>query len=226
MRMSRRTLILAFSLLCIATVIGIVFFVRGKKTSSPASLGVLPSSLNTIDKTLLLGPDFDHDGLSDALEKKVGTDSKNPDSDSDGISDFEEAVTFQTNPLQKDTDGDSVSDGAEVRMGKNPKGEGEFKFKVEDSPKITNILPVTENDDDRDGLLNDEEIALELDPKNPDTDQDGISDSEEVRLMGTDPNNPDTDGDGFKDGDELRRGFDPKGKGALTTPPGSTPISQ
>ncbi len=35
-----------------------------------------------------------------------------------------------------------------------------------------------------------------------DTDNDGLSDSDEYAL-GTDPNNPDTDGDGFSDGDDA-----------------------
>lgn len=43
---------------------------------------------------------------------------------------------------------------------------------------------------------------------NVDTDHDGLSDAEELRL-GTDPNVADTDGDGFLDGDEIKAGFDP-----------------
>lgn len=41
-----------------------------------------------------------------------------------------------------------------------------------------------------------------------DTDGDGLSDQEEIRL-GTNPKMADTDGDGFLDGDEIRNGFDP-----------------
>lgn len=42
-----------------------------------------------------------------------------------------------------------------------------------------------------------------------DTDQDGISDLDEVKLYGTDPALPDTDNDGFTDGIEIMRGYDP-----------------
>ncbi|MGN6485173.1 MAG: hypothetical protein ACTHMX_12315, partial [Thermomicrobiales bacterium] len=42
----------------------------------------------------------------------------------------------------------------------------------------------------------------------PDTDNDGVSDSNET-LTGTDPNNPDTDGDGVSDGQEWRTGTNP-----------------
>ncbi|MEI8343706.1 MAG: Ig-like domain-containing protein [Candidatus Moraniibacteriota bacterium] len=41
-----------------------------------------------------------------------------------------------------------------------------------------------------------------------DSDGDGLTDQEEIRI-GTDPKNPDTDGDGYLDGDEIKNGFDP-----------------
>lgn len=39
-------------------------------------------------------------------------------------------------------------------------------------------------------------------PWESDTDQDGLSDGDEVLVYGTDPLKPDTDGDGLIDGDE------------------------
>ena len=50
-----------------------------------------------------------------------------------------------------------------------------------------------------------------------DTDNDGISDYDEVNLYGTDPNNPDTDGDGISDYDEILQGTDPLHKDAKVT---------
>lgn len=41
-----------------------------------------------------------------------------------------------------------------------------------------------------------------------DSDNDGISDEEEIKI-GTDPFNPDSDGDGYLDGIEIEGGFDP-----------------
>lgn len=41
--------------------------------------------------------------------------------------------------------------------------------------------------------------------KDPDNDNDGLSDEDEV-THGTNPINPDTDGDGVKDGDEVKAG--------------------
>lgn len=52
------------------------------------------------------------------------------------------------------------------------------------------------------------EVAIFVDDCVVDTDNDGLTDGEEITL-GTDPNNPDTDGDGINDGDEVMNGTDP-----------------
>ncbi len=58
-------------------------------------------------------------------------------------------------------------------------------------------------DSDADGLTDEEEAKLGTDPHNPDTDNDGLSDFDEVRKYHTDPLNPDSDYDGLKDGAEV-----------------------
>lgn len=58
-------------------------------------------------------------------------------------------------------------------------------------------------DSDGDGLLDNEEAQYGTDPYDPDTDDDGLSDGEEVKIYSTDPLNPDTDLDGLKDGAEV-----------------------
>lgn len=96
-------------------------------------------------------------------------------------------------------------------------------------------------DDDLDGLSNQREVDLGLDPGNPDSDQDGLNDGMEVNQYTTDPKNvdsdqdtltdgqevnvtytlpknPDTDGDGVTDGQEVRNGTDPG------LPPSQTPV--
>ena len=70
-------------------------------------------------------------------------------------------------------------------------------------------------DSDGDGLNDDQEKLGGSDPQNPDSDNDGLFDGEEVETYGTNPLNSDTDGDGFIDGDEVRNGYDPKGQGRL-----------
>jgi len=60
------------------------------------------------------------------------------------------------------------------------------------------------DDDDSDGLTNGEERQLGTDPRNPDTDGDGLKDGEEVKRYRTNPLKADTDGDGLGDGEEVR----------------------
>ena len=90
-----------------------------------------------------------------------------------------------------------------------------------------------QEDSDGDGLVNEQETALGLDPFVADTDGDGLLDGEEVltyltnplspdsdndRLLDgaevlthmTNPLNADTDGDGLLDGDEIDRQTDPR----------------
>lgn len=59
------------------------------------------------------------------------------------------------------------------------------------------------SDKDKDGLTKREELELGTDPKNPDTDGDGLNDGMEVKQYLTDPRKADTDDDGLKDGEEL-----------------------
>lgn len=42
-----------------------------------------------------------------------------------------------------------------------------------------------------------------------DSDNDGLSDSEETNIYHTNPQLPDTDGDGYSDGDEVKYNYDP-----------------
>jgi hypothetical protein len=42
-----------------------------------------------------------------------------------------------------------------------------------------------------------------------DSDNDGLTDDEEIRIYQTDPYNPDTDGDGIPDGVEIKNGYSP-----------------
>jgi hypothetical protein len=48
-----------------------------------------------------------------------------------------------------------------------------------------------------------------------DTDNDGLTDDDEINKYKTDLKNPDTDGDGFKDGDEVNKGYNPNSTGKL-----------
>ena len=75
--------------------------------------------------------------------------------------------------------------------------------------------PAPPVDTDRDGITDEEEALYGTNPNKVDTDDDELTDRDEIKVFKTDPNNPDTDGDGFSDGEEVRGGYDPKGSGRL-----------
>lgn len=87
------------------------------------------------------------------------------------------------------------------------------------SPEIAVVPPLPglgaitfsfDPDSDDDGLTDGEEVILGTDPFDPDTDDDGLTDGAEVEVYGTDPLDTDTDDDGLSDGDEvLVYGTDP-----------------
>ena len=56
-----------------------------------------------------------------------------------------------------------------------------------------------------------EEVVVDLD-----SDQDGLSDADEINVYGTNPLKSDTDGDGYLDGDEIKNGYNPLGEGSLS----------
>src|SRR5690606_35151252 len=78
-------------------------------------------------------------------------------------------------------------------------------------PSSQTAAEATGEDTDNDGLTDHDEIRYhDTNPALADTDRDGILDGVEVNLYGTNPLRDDTDGDGMKDGAELRLGTDPR----------------
>ncbi len=163
-----------------------------------------------LDKDDDLAPtgDSDGDGLTDVREEALGTDKTNPDTDGDGLSDGAEVNTYTTDPLQADTDEGGISDGAEVSRGTDPKDGGD------------DLTPPA--DTDGDGLTDAQEDALGTDRTKPDTDGDGLTDAQEVNRYGTDPLKADTDQGGINDGVEVKRGSDPLVKDDDISPPTDT----
>lgn len=90
---------------------------------------------------------------------------------------------------------------------------------VDRAPVTFDTRPATSVlDTDSDGLPNSEEDAVRTNPAVPDSDQDGLSDFDEVRIYRSDPLKTDSDDDGFADGDEVKRGFSPTGPEKLFEP--------
>ena len=156
----------------------------------------------TITRT---GRDSDMDGIPDWWEYGEDRDPFDPDdalldTDGDGLDNLNEYLN-QTDPDVPDTDGDGLTDGAEVNSWSS------------------DPLSV---DGDRDGLSDLEEVATYFtNPNVADSDADGLSDWDEVFTTNTDPLDSDTDGDGMADGWENANGLNPlSGGDALLDPDG------
>jgi outer membrane protein OmpA-like peptidoglycan-associated protein len=151
--------------------------------------------------------DPDMDGLTNNVEKQLGTNPKLADTDGDGLDDGTEFNRYTSDPLKVDTDNDGLSDGDEVNTyGTSPTRADTDGDGLNDYDEIITYKTDPNNKDtDGDGLTDyDEIITRKTDPMNPDIDNDGFSDGDEIRA-GTDMKNPDTDGDGLLDGDEVNK---------------------
>ena len=95
-------------------------------SAAPTTTAVNDLSTKAKNDSILFGeqPDSDKDGLSDLMEKQLGTNSNNTDSDRDGLIDGDEVMVWKTDPLNADTDGDGFNDGVEIKNGYNPNGPG------------------------------------------------------------------------------------------------------
>lgn len=122
-----------------------------------------------------------------------------PDTDGDGLPDKVE-LYIGTDPTKKDTDGDGLTDYDEL-------------FETFTDPTLydtdSNGINDGQEDFDNDNLNNIEEIENGTDCYEEDTDVDGLTDGDEVKIYHSNPLKADTDGDTLVDGDDVALGFDP-----------------
>ncbi|MBB1296296.1 leucine-rich repeat domain-containing protein [Pseudoalteromonas sp. SR41-7] len=109
-----------------------------------------------------LDDDDDNDGMSDEYELLYGfdplnSDDANSDFDSDGLTNLEEML-LETNPLLDDTDNDGVTDNLDT-----------FPLDATESVDTDNdgIGNNVDLDDDNDGISDEDELKLGLDPLDP-----------------------------------------------------------
>jgi outer membrane protein OmpA-like peptidoglycan-associated protein len=161
-----------------------------------------------------MNADRDHDGLTDRVEKELGTDPKNPDTDGDALQDGAEVNQHRTDPLRADSDADGLNDGEEVnRYRTNPSVADSDNDGLKDGDEVNTgrnghdaRTDPLKADTDGDGLNDGAEVTQYFtNPTAADTDGDGLSDGDEVTKYKSDPLKPDTDGDGLSDGAEVNQ---------------------
>ena len=127
--------------------------------------------------------DIDGDGLTNAEEQAAGTDPTSADSDGDGITDAtEEAIG--SDPNSWDSDGDGKADGEELLDEESSITQAEEV--VIDTTKLEKAVEYT--DSDGDGISDLKEMELGTDPNDADSDNDGLTDGDEVLNKDTNPN--------------------------------------
>jgi len=131
------------------------------------------------------GPDSDHDGLSDALERRLGLDPLRADTDGDNLSDAQELITYGTDARKADTDGDGLNDAFELAQGLDPRSPDSDH----DGHMDGSLTPIAQTDSDGDGLDDNLEQVLGFNPQLSDSDSDGFSDALEYHN-GSNPLDP------------------------------------
>ncbi|MCC6455281.1 MAG: DUF11 domain-containing protein [Caldilineaceae bacterium] len=165
------------------------------------------SNSQDLDRTVITGTsDSDGDGYSGSDDP----DDNDPcvpdntvgvcDRDGDGLTNAEEGL-YDTDPDNPDTDGDEIKDGNEVTHSSDPLDP------CDPNPNATSCDPnALDMDGDKVPDDSDEDPADPCVP-NPnaavcDQDSDGLTNAEEEEI-GTIPTDPDSDNDGINDGDEV-----------------------
>ncbi|MDO6524085.1 hypothetical protein Q4519_00180 [Motilimonas sp. 1_MG-2023] len=143
------------------------------------------SELNAFDAN----EDFDRDGLTNLEEFQQGTNPHHPDSDLDGVFDGEDfAPTNAQYRLDQDKDGLPA--------------EWENQHGLNDQDPMDAFIDV-----DNDRLTNLEEFVLGTNPRDQDTDRDGVFDGDDMSPL--DPRYGfDRDKDGLPDNWEMQYGLD------------------
>lgn len=99
---------------------------QGSTGSAEQQQSVAPAQVDANQQQNGQQLDTDGDGLLDAEEQAIGSSITLSDTDGDGLSDREEFRVFGTDPKNPDSDGDTYTDGVEVKNGYNPKGQGKL----------------------------------------------------------------------------------------------------
>jgi hypothetical protein len=138
-------------------------------------------------------PDSDNDGLGDGEEFRLGTDPRQKDTDGDGLTDFVEVRGFQLRDIgvyvtdPKDADSDNDKRPDGAEAELNNADETTFWIvRADGQPPKRVYSDPLKADADFDSLVDGDEYVAGTDPADPNTDDDSRDDSVEVRT-GTRP---------------------------------------
>lgn len=183
----------AFFTLSANGVVNLPAIVLGSTTQVPSALSILPStvSFNAVGQTnqLVVRASYPDNSIRDVSAASTGTNytTSNP-----------AIATVSASGLVT-----SIATGTAIIQATNDGAAGMITVNI--------VLPGT--DTDGDGISDEDEIRLGLNPQNPvdaqeDFDRDGLTNLQE-HQRGTDLRNPDSDNDGLMDGDEVNRQTNP-----------------
>ena len=137
--------------------------------------------------------DTDGDLLVDALEYLYMTDINEKDTDGDGLSDYLEVMILNYNPNSKWTFNDGRNDGYRDYDGDGLRNNKEIEIGTDLTLYDTDGDNIDDYDEVNGIKSKDGKNTYQTDPINIDTDEDGLNDDVEIKL-GLDPTNPITDG--------------------------------
>ena len=158
--------------------------------------------------------DTDGDGLSDFDEFFRKTDPRDPDTDKDGLTDCQETVHTVRSECEDPAFAEDYDQGYGTHPARADSDPGPVRY-LNLEGRFTDETGTLEGGrvDWGDGLTDGQELrgyVIDLgggrsrnvtsDPRDPDSDDDGLEDGEEALLYGGDPTVMDTDGDGCDDG--------------------------
>ena len=181
--------------------------------------------------------DADNDGLTNLAEISSGSDLLEPDTDGDGLPDGLE-VLLSLSPTETDTNSNGTSDANEDTDSDGLTNLVEYQNQLDPSDPadaandrdadglgnldelITYNTDIDNADTDGDGLLDGYEITLAINPLDPDSNNNGVSDADEdfdndglgnleEFTLNTNPLNEDSDADGLPDGLEVELDLSP-----------------
>jgi hypothetical protein len=123
---------------------------------------------------------------------------------------------FKSKPIEEGLPEDTNLNDVLEDLNDDLQKEADIQIEPDDNtPNPEDVVMIEVKDTDGDKLSDLEEETIGTNPNKVDSDFDGLSDYDEVRVYLTNPVKADSDNDGYVDGLEVQNGYDPLGPGKL-----------